>query len=315
MKALVLAVIVVLALECCLAYPTTKENLKGIAERAKTWKAGYNMNFLGWHKHDVQKLLGWKRELERKDLDKNPVIAIPDSAIPVNFTASQNWPNCKTIGTIYNQARCGSCWAFGGVESASDRFCIATKGKINQPFSFAEITECSTEADGCDGGSASAVWDFIQSPGIVTDTCYPYYIPTCAPDQQPCLNFVETPQCLSSCNATGQQWVPSILSNYYDVAANATAIQSEIYANGPVEACFTVYSDFLQYKSGVYQYQNGTALGGHCIKIIGWGVEDGLPYWLINNSWTTSWGDNGQFKILRGQDECGIEDSVVAGMP
>jgi len=51
------------------------------------------------------------------------------------------------------------------------------------------------------------------------------------------------------------------------------------------------------------------------VKLIGWGTEGGLPYWLANNQWTTYWGNKGQFKILRGQDECGIEDSVVAGMP
>jgi len=56
-------------------------------------------------------------------------------------------------------------------------------------------------------------------------------------------------------------------------------------------------------------------LGGHAIKIMGWGVEDGTPYWLVANSWNEDWGDKGTFKILRGQDECGIESGVVAGMP
>lgn len=47
--------------------------------------------------------------------------------------------------------------------------------------------------------------------------------------------------------------------------------------------------------------------------MIGWGVENGTPYWLCVNSWNSSWGDNGTFKILRGSDECGIESGVVAG--
>jgi cathepsin B len=51
------------------------------------------------------------------------------------------------------------------------------------------------------------------------------------------------------------------------------------------------------------------------VKMIGWGVENGQPYWLINNQWTSTWGDKGQFKIARGTDECGIEDDVVAGAP
>ncbi|KAI2548815.1 cathepsin B, partial [Homo sapiens] len=67
--------------------------------------------------------------------------------------------------------------------------------------------------------------------------------------------------------------------------------------------------------SGVYQHVTGEMMGGHAIRILGWGVENGTPYWLVANSWNTDWGDNGFFKILRGQDHCGIESEVVAGIP
>ena len=76
-----------------------------------------------------------------------------------------------------------------------------------------------------------------------------------------------------------------------------------------------VYADFLNYKSGVYRHTTGSALGGHAVKMVGWGVEDGTKYWLVANSWNTHWGDNGFFKILRGEDECGIEGGIVAGIP
>lgn len=67
--------------------------------------------------------------------------------------------------------------------------------------------------------------------------------------------------------------------------------------------------------SGVYQHVTGQALGGHAIRILGWGVENDIPYWLIANSWNSDWGDNGYFKILRGQDHCGIESMITAGLP
>ncbi|RWS01395.1 putative cathepsin B-like cysteine protease form 1 [Dinothrombium tinctorium] len=70
-------------------------------------------------------------------------------------------------------------------------------------------------------------------------------------------------------------------------------IQAEILKNGPVEADFTVYDDFLSYKSGVYQRHSDHELGGHAIRILGWGTENGTPYWLVANSWNTDWGDNG----------------------
>jgi len=89
----------------------------------------------------------------------------------------------------------------------------------------------------------------------------------------------------------------------------------DLYEYGSVTAAFTVYEDFVAYKSGVYEHKTGRALGGHAIKIVGYGVEDGTEYWLVMNSWNDSWGDNGYFKIKRGADECGIESQVSAGNP
>jgi len=70
---------------------------------------------------------------------------------------------------------------------------------------------------------------------------------------------------------------------------------------GSVTAAFTVYEDFLNYKSGVYKHVSGNALGGHAVKIIGWG--DG--YWIVNNSWNDTWGNKGTFNIAFG--ESGID--------
>ncbi|WP_411023184.1 C1 family peptidase, partial [Salmonella sp. s51228] len=62
-------------------------------------------------------------------------------------------------------------------------------------------------------------------------------------------------------------------------------------------------------------HDTGRELGGHAVKILGWGVEGGTPYWLVANSWNPDWGDTGFFKIRRGTDECGIEDGIVASIP
>ena len=87
------------------------------------------------------------------------------------------------------------------------------------------------------------------------------------------------------------------------------------YENGSVEGTFTVYEDFGDYEKGIYQHVTGSYLGGHAIKIIGWGVEDGVKYWLCANSWNESWGEKGYFRIRRGNDECGIDSSAATGMP
>ena len=91
------------------------------------------------------------------------------------------------------------------------------------------------------------------------------------------------------------------------------AIKEEIMKNGPVNTGFTVYEDFMTYKSGVYQHKQGGVLGGHAVKIVGWGKDNGVEYWKVQNSWGPSWGEEGFFKIKMG--DCGIDSSVVSVMP
>jgi len=98
-------------------------------------------------------------------------------------------------------------------------------------------------------------------------------------------------------------------------ASGEADIMAEIYQHGPVETAFTVYADFLAYKSGVYVQHSNQVLGGHAVKFLGWGVENTTKYWLVANSWNPHWGDMGYFKIIRGVNECGIEDEVDFGTP
>ena len=67
-----------------------------------------------------------------------------------------------------------------------------------------------------------------------------------------------------------------------------------------------VYSDFPAYKSGIYAHSNGTLLGGHAVKVIGWGTEAGVDYWTVANSWNTWWGEEGFFRIVRGDGKASV---------
>jgi cathepsin B len=80
-----------------------------------------------------------------------------------------------------------------------------------------------------------------------------------------------------------------------------------------METGFNVYADFMNYESGVYYHVSGALEGGHAVKIVGWGVEDGLDYWLCANSWNTTWGLKGFFKIKQGDSK--IDDAVYACTP
>ena len=169
----------------------------------------------------------------------------------------------------------------------------------------------------CFGGWPSAAFDFWVENGIPSGgeygdntTCIPYFEP---PGESK-----EIPPCETEC----QEGYPIPLEedksyggDIYSVYGEDD-IMKEIYENGSVAAAFDVYEDFEDYKGGIYQHVTGDYLGGHTVKIIGWGVdEQNVKYWIIANSWGKNWGEQGFFRMLRGEDECGIEDEVVTGIP
>ena len=249
--------------------------------------------------------------------------------LPESFDPRDEYPKCESLKEIRDQANCGSCWAFGAVEAMSDRICIQS-GQTDQTRVSAQnlLTCCTGCGFGCDGGYPSSAWSYWKRNGLCTgglygdtSTCQPYFLPPCDHhvdgSHGACPETVETPDCKEDCSDGNKKDISTQMTygaSAYSVSGEANIMQ-ELYENGPVEASFTVYEDFPTYRSGVYQHVSGSALGGHAIKMIGWGVENGVKYWLCVNSWNEEWGDKGLFKIRRGTNECGIENSVNAGVP
>jgi cathepsin B len=211
----------------------------------------------------------------------------------------------------------------------SDRLCIHSNQKDQRRVSPQNLLTCCASCGfGCQGGYPISSWQYWKNKGLVTGglygdkkTCQPYFLPPCDHhvhgSHGDCPETVDTPSCLTSCvEGSGLDYESDKTygASAYSVRGEAKMMQ-EIYENGSIEASFKVYEDFPTYKEGVYQRTGGSLLGGHSIKVIGWGVENGVKYWLCVNSWNDEWGDHGTFKILRGENECNIEGSPTAGMP
>lgn len=97
-------------------------------------------------------------------------------------------------------------------------------------------------------------------------------------------------------------------------------IKLEIMKWGPVAAGFQVFDDFLtDYKDGTQVYthpkKHQQTLGGHAIRIVGWGTGGGIDYWIIANSWGEEWGDRGYGKIAIMIPELQLEKNVVSVWP
>ena len=77
----------------------------------------------------------------------------------------------------------------------------------------------------------------------------------------------------------------------------------------PVSVAFEVVSPFRLYKEGVFTSDTCGSTSqdvNHAVLAVGYGVENGIPYWLIKNSWGAEWGDNGYFKMELGKNMCGV---------
>ncbi|EER18928.1 cysteine proteinase, putative [Perkinsus marinus ATCC 50983] len=256
--------------------------------------------------------------------------------LPTDFDARTAFPNCsKVIGHIRDQSACGSCWAFGVTEAFNDRLCIKSHGTFTELLSAGEMNACAP-SHGCNGGFPNSAWSWVHDKGIATggdyvaeddmtkdDGCWPYDFPPCAhhvnDSKYPKCpkDSYETPNCAEQCH--NPKYTTTLRddrhfmveSSPYQYSVNDA--KNAIRTDGPVSASFTVYEDFLAYKSGVYKHTSGEYLGGHAVKIIGWGEESGQAYWLVVNSWNEDWGDHGLFKIALGN--CGIDDYLLGGTP
>jgi C1A family cysteine protease len=187
------------------------------------------------------------------------------------------------VTPIKNQGGCGSCVAFGvlaGMESI-------IRIKKNNPNYIIDLSEAHLfyclkgDPNGCTNGWwPSSAYDKIKVSGVALEKYFPY-----TGSQQACK--VQNNWQNQRIQITGHQHM-----------TNVNDIKEWISKNGPVSACFEVFQDFFAYKSGVYRHISGNSAGWHCISVIGY--NDAGGYWIAKNSWGTSWGDNGFFKIKYG---------------
>ena len=288
------------------SHPNDSRIIDEINGAGLSWKAGPNPVWEKYGDFDLAHFAGTDLESLGAVAHGIPAVeaAPAGAAIPESFDAREEFKGY--IHPIRNQMRCGSCWAFAAAESLSDRFTIASKGEVDVVLSPEDLVSCDITDNGCSGGMIPNAWNYLSKTGIVSDKCFPYTAGTGT-----------APVCEKKC--VDDEDFKKYKAKDPVHLTSVEAIQHAIMTGGPVEAGFMVHKSFMSYKSGVYQHQWwkvwDAILGGHAVKIVGWGTEDGLPYWLVANSWSTDWGEDGYFKILRGKNECQFESSVFAGTP
>ncbi|KAF7837943.1 thiol protease aleurain-like [Senna tora] len=213
---------------------------------------------------------------------------LTDAILPV----TKDWRKEGIVSPVKDQGNCGSCWTFsttGALEAAHAQ----AFGK-NISLSEQQLVDCAAAFNnfGCNGGLPSQAFEYVKyNGGLETEQSYPY--------------TAEDGACKFSPSNVAIQVHDSIniTLGAEDELKHAVALVR------PVSVAFEAVNSFSFYKSGVYTSNTcGTKPTdvNHAVLAVGYGVENGIPYWLIKNSWGDSWGDHGYFKMEMGKNMCGI---------
>ncbi len=267
------------------------------ADPTSTWTAGRNPVFEGKTWRDVYGMFGEYTTLEEllQSVQKLPQMPVEsEDQLPEEYDGRVEWGECRH--KIRDQGHCGSCWAFAAAEVMTDRTCI--QGGIDKKLSAQELVSCSNWNFGCHGGLGSTAFHFIEKYGIRSEACYPY-ISGYDGRSRSCEKECRSQRDETRYYAKNERHVKTV-----------EAMQKELMSGGPLWAGFLCYSDLAAYRKGVYHHKGGSLRGAHAVVIVGWGVEEGTPYWVVANSWSTRWGDKGYFKMIRGTNDCYFESVV-----
>uniref|UniRef100_A0AAQ5XQ37 Pro-cathepsin H n=1 Tax=Amphiprion ocellaris TaxID=80972 RepID=A0AAQ5XQ37_AMPOC len=196
------------------------------------------------------------------------------------------------VTDVKNQGPCGSCWTFSTTGCLESVAAIAT-GRL-LPLSEQQLVDCAQDFNnhGCKGGLPSQAFEYIMyNKGLMTETDYPY-------------KAVE-----GTC-----MYRPHLAAAFVKEVMNVTAYNEmemvdAVATRNPVSFAFEVTSDFMLYSKGVYtstECHNTTDKVNHAVLAVGYGQDNGTTYWIVKNSWGSSWGMNGYFFIERGKNMCGL---------
>lgn len=203
----------------------------------------------------------------------------------------QDWRNSGAVTAVKNQGACGACYTFAA-NAALEGMSKLSTGQIT-PLSEQMLLDCAqgTGNLGCNGGNMEVTYSWIlnNGGGVNTLASYPW-------------SGVQS-SCRYSPSANG-----AVMKSYRRASSEAGLLT--LAANGPVAVGINASPrSFAYYSSGTLIDSSCTSSGiNHAVTVVGWGTDaSGNAYWLIKNSWGTSWGQGGYAQVGRNYNNmCGI---------
>merc|ERR1711951_118583 len=212
------------------------------------------------------------------------------SSVPASYSSVEK----GLVSPVKDQRSCGSCAAFSSI--AAIETCFKKKVGVFGDYSEQQLLDCGYNpergAKGCQGATAHAYlkWAVENNVRLAHESQYPYKnARNQCPNNLPIYN----------------QGVR--ISNYeYTYNGDEDMLKKMVYEHGAVVATVKSKGPFARYRGGIFSGCPESSSYDHGVTVVGYGTENGTPYWLIKNSWGTGWGENGFIRMKRGVNMCGI---------
>lgn len=222
----------------------------------------------------------------------NPIAEIPDIELPKSF----DWRDKQVITSVKNQGGCGSCWAFSVTGNIEGLHAIKT-GKL-ESYSEQELVDCDTIDAGCNGGLPDDAYKAIESiGGLELEDEYPY-----------------TAKRSKVCRFNGTQVHVRVKGAIDLPKSDEVSIAKWLSVNGPVS--IGINANAMQfYRGGISHPWKALCRSSsldHGVLLVGFGVSEypmfnkTMPYWIVKNSWGPRWGEQGYYRVFRGDNTCGV---------
>lgn len=241
----------------------------------------------------------------------------------------------SAVTPVRNQGSVGSCWAFSTVQNVEGQWALAGNGL--QPLSAEFLVDCDGTSDttlnhadcGVFGGWPYLAYQFIiQTGGLPSEEAWPYCAGTgdcypclqgpislCGPPPYYCDREIDA-KCRAGIDAAAK------ISSWTALTSDEGQLVTELYSRGPLSVLLDA-TQLQFYSSGIWDGHvsaTSAALGchssslNHAVLMVGYGKENDTPFWTVKNSWGEGWGEQGYFRITRGEGKCGINTGVTTAI-
>jgi len=188
----------------------------------------------------------------------------------------------------------------------SDRIKIARKAAWPDINIAPQVLISCSGDDGCHGGDAYNAFEWMSKNQASDETCA-IYRARGHDNGEKCSQQLKCDNCSPSKGCFAQDNYKYYNTDKFGHVKGEQAMMQEIYQRGPI-ACGVAVPDALEnYTSGVFDDKTGDVNIVHDISVVGYGVDNGVKYWTVRNSWGTHFGEDGFFRVVRGTNNIAIE--------